>query len=225
MAQDRQSGGRQYPPTPETVRRGLRKWGSRNRRSYPWRDTPTPFEVLIAELCLRQTGARIAEPAYRSILEKYPTPRDLAAAPVRDLEKVFRPIGLISRASTIIELARELLLHHGGEVPSRFEDLVQLPGVGPYIANAVRCFGYGKRAPIVDGSVKRVLGRIYGRSELADRDAWTLAEHLVPRKDPDLYNYSLLDLGAKLCRPTRPLCHNCPLRRRCMWHSGEKRSS
>jgi len=214
---------RQPEDTVALLHRRLRTWGKASRRSLPWRCAPTPFRVLIAELCLRKTGARLAEPVYRSIIHSCPTVQDLARAHPKQLEPLFRPIGLTSRSSGLIDLARDLVRRHGGEVPSTYEELVALPGVGPYIANAVLCFAFKRAVPIVDGSVKRLLGRLYGPSPLSERSAWRLAERLVPRRQADLYNYTLLDLAAKLCRPTRPLCHDCPLRETCEWYRREGR--
>jgi len=208
----------------EFLRKQLLRWGSSHRRSYPWREDPTPYRVLIAEICLRKTGAKLATPVFLSIVRDYPAPSDLAHASREDLVSRFERIGLASRGRQLIEIAKRLILLHGGRVPSTYDDLISLPGVGRYIANAVLCFAYKQSVPIVDQSIIRLLSRFYGiqqpemsSSSEAGRTCWHIVERLLPRTNSDRFNYALLDLAAGFCRPHKPHCTECALNARCAW--------
>lgn len=207
------------------MREAISSWGTSNRRDFPWRREPSPYHILLAEICLRRTGAKPAEPVYRDLIESFPTIDDLANAGVKDLERMIAPIGLRSRASELSAIARELARTHHSQVPSSYSDLVALKGVGKYIANAVLCFGYGKRRATVDLSIVRMLDRFYdlssgssSRRSTVERECWLIAENLVPAHEPAAFNYSALDLAAKICTPANPNCSECPLMAQCEWH-------
>lgn len=197
-------------------------WGEANRRDFYWRSRPLlPFEMLVVEVLLARTRAESVPPVARSLLERYPTPGELARASLQDVESILRPLGLYrKRARSLIELARVLEERYSGSVPERLEELLDLPYVGRYAASAFLCFHHGKRLPVVDANIVRVFRRCFGltaptgKTEAAE-DYWALARSLVPTKAPALFNWTLLDLGAVVCTPRKPKCEECPLRRGC----------
>jgi A/G-specific adenine glycosylase len=197
---------------PTAIRRRLLAWYRRNgRHDLPWRQTRDPWRVLLAELMLQRTRADLVRPVYDAVLLRYPTAAALADAETQDVQRIGRPLGLRHRLPRM--QAAAAAVQDG--VPSSHEGLLRLPGIGPYAANATLCFAFGKRVPIVDGSVIRLLNRLTGlTSERArprdDPFVWGQAEKLLPKSNVRAWNWALLDLTALVCR-TRPRCSECPL--------------
>ena len=148
--------------TIEFVRKRVLAWGSTNQRSFPWREAPSPYKILIAEICLRRTGAKLAQPVYEDLILRYPSPRQLARASETEVVDLFSNVGLHSRALQLVSIGTELVRKHDGQIPHSYRDLVGLPGVGKYIANAILCFGYGASVPLVDQGIMRLLLRFFG---------------------------------------------------------------
>lgn len=205
-------------------------WFSMRGREFSWRRTQDPYAVLLAELMLHRTQARQVEPVYRRFLEAYPTLRELAKATEADVKQALAPLGLDWRLARIIPMARLLIDQYHGEVPRNRDALLALPGVGPYIADAVRVLAYDDVAALVDTNTVRVAGRYFGFATHAEsrrrqpvREAIAL---LVDTDHPRDSNLALLDLAALVCRSIHPLCGECPVARRCAYrkHSALQRS-
>lgn len=213
--------------TPEPKKRQyfrdrVRAWYRDHGRDFPWRHTRDPYETLVAELLLQQTDAPKAAKVYEDLLASFPTPADLAKAKVRDVLTFIRRIGLEYRAKRLIAISRAIEKRFCGQVPSDRKDLLSLPGVGPYIANAVLAAAFGHRAAIVDTNVVRVVGRFFGvqsplRRARTDPRLWEFSHVLLPRRPEEAreWNYALLDFAAILCRHTRACCVVCPCHRKC----------
>lgn len=169
-----------------------------------------------------RTRADSVEPVAKRVLAEFPGPAELAEAPLERIEDLLRPLGLFrKRARAISALARTLVASHQGTTPRQYDQLVALPYVGRYVANAVLCFAFGQRRAIVDANVARLFERVFdfprhvGKLELAHL-YWELAEMLLPVRNVRLYNWSLLDLGGTICTPRTPLRGACPLVSRCV---------
>jgi A/G-specific adenine glycosylase len=155
---------------------------------------------------------------YEATIERYPTVRELAAAEREEIYSLLYPLGLSWRADNVVAMARVAVARFGGEVPSARDQLMELPGVGDYVASAVWCFANDEAVPIIDTNVVRVVGRVFGlrlngeaRRRKEMRDA---VEACLDRSQPRFYNYALLDFAAVVCKSTAPLCSNCPLGKR-----------
>ena len=153
---------------------------------------------------------------YSLFFKKFPTLKELYVADEAELREIIRPLGLeIVRATILKRLAGELAKHHGGTVPCDEEQLLQLPGVGRYAANATRCFAFGKRAALVDVNVIRVINRVFGVTSKKPRARddpliWSFVEeHLLPLKNFESFNLALLDFAATICRKRIPKCGIC----------------
>lgn len=210
------------PKMRQYFRDRIRAWYQEHQRDFPWRHTCNAYETLIAELLLQQTDAPKAAKVYEGFVASFPTPADLAQAKAKRVLTFIRSIGLDYRAKRLVAIAREIEERFCGEMPADRESLVSLPGVGPYIANAVLATAFGERAAIVDTNVVRVVARFFGvRSALkrprTDPRLWQFAEQLLPRKAARVreWNYALLDFAAILCRHRHPRCQICPCRRNC----------
>ena len=208
----------------KTFRRLIKEWGSENLRDFPWRHTRDPYEVAVAELMLRRTQAKQVVPVYRKFLEGYPTPSALADADPDEVRSVLRPLGLEWRAENIIEFGSAVVQKFAGTVPIEDSQLQQLPGVGPYVSAAVRCFAAGQAAAIVDTNTVRVVGRVYGISREGEARRRTKMKEAITRcVDPDaprFYNFSLLDFASAVCTARESNHHICSFAkwRRCDYY-------
>jgi A/G-specific adenine glycosylase len=174
---------------------------------------------LIAELLLQRTRADLVEPLYHRFLSTYPDAEALATTEPAQTEELLRPLGFLHRSRRLPALGRALVERHGGRVPRSKRALVSLPGVGEYVANAVLTIAFGRRMPLLDPNVIRLLARVLGRTSARARprdDAalWEFVGELLPRRRAREFSLALVDLGALVCRP-RPHCYVCPLRSRC----------
>lgn len=197
-------------------RENLLRWFKSNRRDYPWRHEREPYKVIISEVMLQKTNAdRVAE-VYSKFVERFPDLQSLVRSEDQELMHIMQPLGLHYKASRLKGLAKLILGEFGGAVPSEKRDLLMLPGVGEYIANAVLCFGFSKRVPLVDSNVVSLYQRILGFQSVKkrpreDEKIWNLAENMLPLEHYQEYNWALLDFCAKICCIRRPKCDSCPV--------------
>lgn len=197
------------------------EWYREYGRSFPWRHRRQRYPVLIAEILLHRTRADKVAELYEGFLERWPTSTALADAPASELQEYLYPLGLRWRVEHLHQLAREVVEKFDGEVPIGSEELEALPGVGHYIAAAVRCFAAGKPEALVDTNTIRIAGRVFDlevtdhsrRSEKFHR----LMAELVDRKHPREFNFGLLDLGARICTSDAPQCSDCPVQDLCVY--------
>ena len=212
-----------------TLRRALLRWYRQNARDLPWRRTRDPYKVWLAEILLQQTRVEAALPYYERFVRAFPTVRKLAAADEDRVLKLWEGLGYYSRARNLHRAAKIIADERGGRFPCTAAEWQELPGVGRYTAGAIASIAFGEPAPILDGNVKRVLARIFRVEASIDEPAtlrrlWSAAEALVPRKAPGDFNQALMELGARVCRPRKPRCDECPVRRQCEAHArGQER--
>ena len=201
------------------VRRRLLGWVADNLRDFPWRRPgATPYEVLVAELLLKRTTATAVARVYPSFMERYPDVRALAMADEPQLAEALQPLGLSHQRAWAIRQLAVALEGRGGRIPRNIRSLEGLPGLGTYAARAIMSFGFGVRTAVVDGNVERVLRRAFGRAigfDARGRVITELAGQLLPRSQHRAYNFALIDLGAEVCKPTKPRCPVCPLQAIC----------
>ncbi len=190
-------------------------WITPRLRQLPWRDTRDPWHVLVSEVMLQQTGVSRAMPKWQIFVDAFATPADCAGAPLGDVLRLWQGLGYPRRARNLQAAARVIVEQHGGLTPSTLDELLALPGVGPYTARAVLAFAFEEDAAVVDTNIARVLARFHGRT-LKARDAQKLADDWVPQGEAWLWNQALMDLGATICRP-QPTCDECPLSEKCSW--------
>jgi A/G-specific adenine glycosylase len=197
----------------------LLAWGRSNGRTFPWRETRDPFRILVAEILLQRSRGRTVALVFERLFERWPDAEALAHARVDAIERVIRPLGLVKRAATLREVAREVMRRGG--VPSTVEELLELPGVGRYAANATAAVAFERHVPTVDGVTARVYRRFFGlpsdRPPSEDPSLWDVVARVTPRRRVREWNWAVLDLAATICLPRRPRCPDCPLRERCAW--------
>lgn len=187
-------------------------WFSRFRRSFPWRENPSPYGVVVSELMLQQTQASRVIPFFVQWMEQFPSFEALANASEEKVLKTWEGLGYYSRARALHAMANVIVGQYGGIIPSGEAQLRSLPGIGPYTAGAVRAFAFHQRAAAVDANVKRVMGRLVQET---DPGALSLiVEKMLPEKNPWYAMEALIELGALVCKP-KPLCEVCPLADAC----------
>jgi A/G-specific adenine glycosylase len=211
-------------------------WGVQHLRALPWRATRDPWAVLVSEVMAQQTGVDRVIPYWHAFLDRFPTAVACAAAPVGDVVRSWSGLGYNRRAVNLHRCARAVTADHDGRLPDRLDDLLALPGIGPYTARAVLAFAFERPVGVVDTNVGRVLARWEGRP-LRAAEAQSLADQLVGRtlglpvvdggRAPDdhsgapvpswLWNQAVMELGGTVCRRRTPDCRTCPVRRWCGW--------
>ena len=194
-------------------------WYRTKKRQYPWRVNRTPYRVLVAELMLRRTRADQVSSVFEQFIETYPDMIALRRAPAHEIRHALEPLGLTWRADNIVELAREVGERYGGDIPRSRNDLLALPGVGPYVAGAVRCFAFEECESIADTNIVRIVGRFFGISLHGEarrrKEMLSAVEQCVPDRDGVNYHFALIDFGAKICRARKPQCTACCLSEKC----------
>jgi A/G-specific adenine glycosylase len=197
------------------VQDALLGWAAVRLRELPWRSTRDPWGILVSEVMLQQTGVARVMPKWHAFMESYPTPRKCADAALGDVLRVWQGLGYPRRARNLQAAAREIVVRHGGSVPQSLNELLALPGVGPYTARAVMAFAFEHDAAVVDTNVARVLARMAGE-KLTARRAQAEADRLLASGTAWLWNQGLMELGAMVCRPS-PACDECPWDSWCAW--------
>lgn len=194
----------------------LLAWHPDHDRRFPWRGQKTdPWLVLMAEMCLHRARADEVAPLFEELCRLAPTPRRLLENEGATLAAM-GPLGLRQRLENVVAVARVLVDQLDGQVPATELELRALPAVGEYVAQAVLCFGFGRRSVLIDSNTTRVVGRIFNRDK-ARRFQLRLDLYLLAGPSgPDApFNYALLDLGALVCKVGTPRCEVCPVRSHC----------
>jgi A/G-specific adenine glycosylase len=204
----------------QRVIRWRRRFG---RQGLPWQDIRDPYRVWLSEIMLQQTQVATVRDYYARFLHRFPHLDSLADAPLDEVLALWSGLGYYSRARNLHRCAQVVQRDHGGVFPGTSQALAQLPGIGRSTAAAIAAFCFGERVTILDGNVKRVLGRALGFAgdlSLAaqERALWQRAQDLVPERGVEQYTQGLMDLGATLCTVRNPACERCPLAALCVAH-------
>lgn len=196
-------------------------WYDREKRDLPWRNTRDPWLILLSEVILQQTQVSRGMLYWERISERFPTVKSLARSDVDELLLLWQGAGYYSRARRLHALAVIVSMDvadggYGGNIPSEYEELVKLPGIGPYTAAAVASIAFQTPVPVVDGNVKRVASRFLADPNPSPKAIRTWGQSLLHRGRPGDSNQALMELGALVCRPRKPKCESCPLSIRCL---------
>jgi len=194
--------------------RAVTDWFHTNKRSFPWRDDPTPYRVLISEVMLQQTQAERVIPFFLQWMETFPSLEKVAAASEETIIKIWEGLGYYSRARSLHKAAQNITEHFNGQIPSTKEELLTIPGIGPYTAGAILAFAFHKKAAAVDANVIRVLSRVTEKNRTAQMIEPVLTDAL-PNYQPWITMEALIELGALICKRS-PLCAQCPLSQSCL---------
>ncbi len=191
-----------------------------NTRFLPWKGELDPYKIWLSEIILQQTRAEQGLPYYQAFIQKYPTIADLAQATDNEVFKLWEGLGYYSRCKNLLSTARYIVDKLAGKFPYNYEDILSLKGIGPYTAAAISSFAYNLPHAVVDGNVFRALARCFGIYTPTDstegRKLFTeLANQLLDKEQPALYNQAIMDFGSTICKPVNPLCSQCPEQNLC----------
>ena len=194
-------------------------WYEENKRDLPWRQTKDPYRIWISEIVLQQTRVAQGMEYYKRFVERLPDVFALAEAAEDEVMKLWQGLGYYSRARNLHVAARSMA--GTGGFPTTYEGVRALKGVGEYTAAAICSFAYDMPYAVVDGNVYRVLSRWLGVDTPIDSTAGKklfaqLADELMDKRRPALYNQAIMDFGALQCTPLSPDCLSCPLAGSCV---------
>jgi A/G-specific adenine glycosylase len=210
------------PEVASDLAASLLGWYDRHRRKMPWRALPgeksVPYLVWLSEVMLQQTTVVAVKPYFEAFLTYFPDVATLAAAPVEAVMQQWAGLGYYSRARNLHACAKAIVADHAGRFPRTEAALRLLPGIGPYTAAAIAAIAFGEQVAVIDGNVERVVTRLYAietqspaaKAEIKERTAL-----LVPAERPGDFAQAMMDLGATICTPRRPVCSLCPLQPCC----------
>ena len=202
--------------------RQLTSWhATENYRSLPWKSEQDPYKIWLSEIILQQTRALQGLPYYLSFTQNYPTVAALANANEEDAFRLWQGLGYYNRCKNMLATARYINDELKGKFPNTYEGLLQLKGIGPYTAAAIASFAFSLPHAVIDGNVYRVLSRYFGIDTPFDTTEGkkifsALAGELLDKNNSSAYNQAIMDLGATICTPRKPLCTECPLQKRCL---------
>ena len=192
----------------------LIKWYDKEKRELAFRDIQDPYKIWLSEIMLQQTKVDTVIPYFQKWIKKYPTIKDVAKAEITDLLISWEGLGYYRRCHNFHKASKIISQEHGGQIPSTWDILIKLPGIGEYTAAAVLSIAFGQKFPVLDGNVKRVMSRFLGIKVLSVNNLKKIKKVLnlsIPAKNPGDFNQSIMELGALICSPRTPKCFKCPI--------------
>ncbi len=211
-----------HRPVATSLSQKLLHWYDQHRRHLPWRAEPgaaaDPYRVLVSELMLQQTTVATVTGRFEPFLSRFPDIESLANADESDVLHAWQGLGYYRRARALHAAARDVMSKHQGRLPETAEALRDLPGIGDYTAKAVAAIAFGQPVLPIDGNGVRVLARIFAIETplpKAANDVRALATAFEPTERPADLAQAVMDLGATICRPQKPLCEVCPWQDEC----------
>lgn len=196
----------------------------------PWKGEKDPYKIWLSEVILQQTRVEQGLSYYEKFISHYPTVQQLAAAKDESVFKLWEGLGYYNRCKNLLFTARDIVQNRGGRFPDTYESILELKGVGPYTAAAISSFAFNLPFAVVDGNVFRVLSRLFAIATPIDSTAGKyefaeLAQQVLSKEEPGIYNQAIMDFGATICKPALPLCNHCPLQQHCKAYSQGKVNS
>jgi A/G-specific adenine glycosylase len=204
------------------VTKKILKWYDLNKRSLPWRKNVSlekrQYYTLVSEFMLQQTQVVTVIPYFNQFIKKIPNLKSLAKVQDKKLIKLWEGLGYYSRARNLKKTAQIIIKNYKGKLPDNFEDLVSLPGIGNYTSSAILAIAFNKAYIPLDGNIERVLKRYL----YLKKNKEIQKENLLQKKTifgvssrSSEYAQALMELGALICKPNKPLCNQCPISRKC----------
>lgn len=205
----------------------LLKWYEVNKRDLPWRHTRDAYKIWLSEVILQQTQVVQGLNYYNKFVQTFPTVKQLADAKEDTILKMWQGLGYYSRARNLHATSKIISEHYKGVFPKTFEEIRSLKGIGNYTASAISSMAYDLPYAVVDGNVYRVLSRVFGiktpiNSTAGIKQFQELANELLLKKEPGLYNQAIMEFGARYCKPVNPNCESCILSDKCIAFSQNK---
>ena len=201
----------------------LLKWYKIMNFQMPWRKIKDPYKIWISEIMLQQTQVKTVTPYFKSWIKKYPTIKKLSKAKRDDILKIWEGLGYYQRAHNIHETSKNIVDNYNGKIPTNYDLLMKLKGIGDYTASAILSMAFNQKYAAVDGNIKRIISRvkkINNISNLHDESKSSILEFMTTSNASDL-NQALMDLGREVCKPRNPLCQVCPINKYCLAYKSD----
>ena len=196
----------------------LIEWYYDNKRPLPFRSTNNPYKIWLSEVMLQQTQIKTVIPYYNRWLRHYPTLQSVSNERIEPLLKLWEGLGYYQRCRNFHNALQIVDQKFNGKIPEEFNHFIALPGVGVYTAGAVLSIAFNQAIPAIDGNVVRVMSRVLGIKNLTNRNKHRIKNkinNLIPFLSPGDFNQALMELGALLCTPKKPICNKCPISKIC----------
>jgi A/G-specific adenine glycosylase len=196
----------------------LLTWFDSHARDLPWRQNSDPYRIWVSEIMLQQTRVTAVLDYYARFLALFPSVKALAHASEADVLAAWSGLGYYRRARMMHQAAKAVVHEHEGIFPRTAEELRKLPGIGNYTSAAIASIAFGEPVAVVDGNVERVLLRVFAEAESPSLQANWFRDHaasLLDTQRPGDFNQAMMELGATVCLPQRPLCLHCPVQPFC----------
>ena len=191
------------------------------RHNLPWRQSPTPYDVLVSEFMLQQTTVATIIPRFQDWMRRFPTLETLAIASEAEVLSAWQGLGYYARARRLHQATQAIVTFHQGEIPQDLSTLLELPGVGPYTAAALLAFAFNQPTVVLDTNIVRVIARLHNITEPTDSKKGKehialAAQEMLPKKEGYAFASALMDLGSMICTAANPQCNICPLSSNCL---------
>ena len=206
----------------QIITKKILNWYDLNKRTLPWRKNVSQskkhYYTLVSEFMLQQTQVVTVIPYFNRFINKIPNLKKLSKIPDRELIKLWEGLGYYSRVRNLKKTAKIIISKYHGKIPNNYEDLISLPGIGNYTANAILAIAFNKSYIPLDGNIERVLKRYL----YLKKDKEIQKENLIEKKSifgissrASDYAQALMELGAMICKPKNPECSKCPISKNC----------
>ena len=206
----------------QIITKKILNWYDLNKRTLPWRKNVSQskkhYYTLVSEFMLQQTQVVTVIPYFDRFINKIPNLKKLSKIPDRELIKLWEGLGYYSRVRNLKKTAKIITSKYHGEIPNNYEDLISLPGIGNYTANAILAIAFNKSYIPLDGNIERVLKRYL----YLKKDKEIQKDNLIEKKSifgissrASDYAQALMELGAMICKPKNPECSKCPISKNC----------
>lgn len=204
-----------------TFTQPLLNWYQLNKRDLLFRKTQDPYHIWVSEIMAQQTQIVTMMPYYKNWVTQWPTIHELSQASENDVLKAWEGLGYYSRAKNLHKASKIIVKEYDGSFPQQITDILSLPGIGDYTANAIASIAFKQKAIAIDGNVIRVMARVLAdnRDFLKKKnkeDLKSILFELLQEANPSDYTQALMELGALICTPTNPKCDQCPLNNICL---------
>ena len=201
------------------------EWYGKNKRSLPWRNSKDPYKIWLSEIILQQTKVAQGLPFYNKFIFAFPTINDLANATENEVLNLWQGLGYYNRAINLHKTAKIICSKYNGKIPSTYDTLIQLPGIGEYTANAIMALAYNKNTIGIDVNISRVISRLYNLNPNNKKEISKNLCKLLPTNKCNNFMQGLMDVGAKICKKKKVDCLICPIKKYCNFYNENKKIS